>query len=371
MALRKLQLVALNVLANRRQPPLAQLAALRDPERFVWHILPHAARSFSFCIIALPERMARALAVAYLYCRMLDSYEDLPPTLELKVQKLRAFVDRFSDAAVLQPAPTLEESWAPDPQEASHVLLVQRAALVDEVYGRLSSSHQRTIRRLVTRMGEGMIWSAETFAAQQGRLLNEAQLSDYCDHVLGNPMVFAEEMQRLDCGMDDRVEGPRRQLCRATGEAIQLANVTRDLEKDVVRGVYYHPALAGVEPNSETLAQVRRLLLRRGMLRAAAFRPFAMGVPTPKWSLSRGACLLLLLFTYRYYQKATARAGMSLFDAKQQLHKRRAFGWWLKAVLSRRSCDRVLEQMECGFAQALKRCPEVSPPLPVQTGSTP
>src|SRR5258708_703403 len=81
--------------ADRRRPPHAQLAALDDPERFVWAILPHAARSFSFCIALLPRHTARPLAVAYLYCRMLDTCEDLPTSGEEKAAKLAAFRARF------------------------------------------------------------------------------------------------------------------------------------------------------------------------------------------------------------------------------------------------------------------------------------
>ena len=76
--------IFVNLLANRRKPPLAKLKEIKDPEQFFWHILPHAARTFSLVIVFLPPRMRRALALAYLYCRMLDTYEDLLPTVHEK-----------------------------------------------------------------------------------------------------------------------------------------------------------------------------------------------------------------------------------------------------------------------------------------------
>jgi len=76
---RRPQLLLQGVTANRRSPDLDALAAETRPERFVWRILPHAARSFAASIVVLPREQARAAAVAYLYCRMLDTYEDLHP----------------------------------------------------------------------------------------------------------------------------------------------------------------------------------------------------------------------------------------------------------------------------------------------------
>ena len=66
-------------LTNRKHPDLVALGSIEDPDRFVWAILPHAARSFATSILMLPTDKAPTAAVAYLYCRMLDTYEDLSP----------------------------------------------------------------------------------------------------------------------------------------------------------------------------------------------------------------------------------------------------------------------------------------------------
>ena len=42
------------LLANRQHPDLETLAAETDPERFMWDVLPHAARSFAASISVLP-----------------------------------------------------------------------------------------------------------------------------------------------------------------------------------------------------------------------------------------------------------------------------------------------------------------------------
>lgn len=81
---------------DRSRPDLDSLAAERDPERFVQRMLPHAARSFAASIVMLPRRQAKAASVAYLYCRMLDTYEDLLPDPQARIRELGAFGERFA-----------------------------------------------------------------------------------------------------------------------------------------------------------------------------------------------------------------------------------------------------------------------------------
>ncbi|MGD8668343.1 MAG: squalene/phytoene synthase family protein, partial [Desulfobacterales bacterium] len=201
--------IFVNLLANRRKPPLQKLSAIEDPEQFLWRILPHAARTFSFVIVFLPPRMRRALAIAYLYCRMLDTYEDLLPATAQKESALKRFISRFDNPGNLKPAPDLDPALAADPQERSHVLLVNRSAFVDYHFGLLASSQQAAICRLVRRMGEGMIWASRVFGKQDGTLQTPGQLSRYCWHVLGTPILFADEMQRLDQGLSPQIAEAR------------------------------------------------------------------------------------------------------------------------------------------------------------------
>ncbi len=90
---------------DRRRPDLTALARETDPDRFLWQVLPHAARSFAASIVVLPEEQARAAAVAYLYCRMLDTYEDLVPEPSTCVTELRRFAGRFDSDPPAAPSP--------------------------------------------------------------------------------------------------------------------------------------------------------------------------------------------------------------------------------------------------------------------------
>lgn len=354
-----LRLVLLNLRANRQRPPLRRLAAEVSPESFLWHILPHAARTFSFCIIVLPSRMRVATAVAYLYCRMLDTFEDLPAQREEKEARLREFIERFpEDGSAPRGVPRMPLSVADNDRERTHILLVNKAAWIDALYVGLADDARRVIRDLVRRMGEGMIWSARCFEAQGGKLVDATQLSEYCLHVLGNPILFAERLQRIDVGLGPELSAERVAACRAAGESIQLANITRDIEKDHARGIFYHPDLAEAgegEGKARVIRRVRQELLSRGIERGRSFRSFLDGVPSGRVSLARGGCLLLLLFTLAYYQQAAARAALPSWPEGERLGKARALWIWLRCILSRRYTRRYLLDLERSFEQAWQR----------------
>jgi phytoene/squalene synthetase len=347
-----------NLRADRRHPPLARLDATGEPERFVWSVLPYAARTFSFCIALLPRRTARPLGVAYLYCRMLDTCEDLPRDAATKERGLRAFIDRFADeSGPPAAAPAFDDALARDERDRVYLLLLRRADRVDRFFAGLPSAQRAVIVRLVRRMGEGMIWAVRTFAAQGGALDGEEQLARYCFEVLGNPMLFAEEMQRLEMGRAPEVDAARRDLAARVGEAIQLANVARDLEKDCAAGVFYDRALrdAPAAQRPAAIAAVRRRLLARALDRAAAFRPYVSGIPSPRVSLARGAGLAMVLFTLAFWQRTARRLDLALFPDRELVTTKRGLAQVARAVFSRRGCESVLARVERCFAGAALR----------------
>src|SRR3954471_12294198 len=131
MILQRPVLIARNLLANRERPDLEALSRIEDSERFVWEILPHAARTFSAAIAMLPKRAALPAAVAYLYCRMLDTYEDLVPERHEREAQLAAFGGRFRPDGSVAAAPVIRAATDNDLRDKSHLLLVERAGLVD------------------------------------------------------------------------------------------------------------------------------------------------------------------------------------------------------------------------------------------------
>lgn len=350
--------IFVNLLANRRRPPLSKLREIGDSEKFLWHILPHAARTFSLVIVFLPPRMRRTLAVAYLYCRMLDTYEDLLPTAAEKQRALKCFVDRFSNPKNLKPAPTLDASLTTDLRESTHLLLVNRADLIDRNFNCLNQHQQEAICRLVRRMGEGMIWSSRVFAEQHGSLRTPGQLSRYCWHVLGTPILFADEVQRLDQGLAPEVGDARLRSCAVVGEVIQLANITRDLEKDIERGIFYHPQLSALDDfnREQGIREVRSQLILRAIRRFREFPKFFESIPAPRISRARGAAMLLIITTYAYYWRAAQKAGLPAFENRQRITRFHGTLTWIKCIFSSRSASRFLQWLERTVLTAFDRC---------------
>ena len=290
-------------------PASAHLASIEDAEKFVWAILPHAARSFAPSILLLPEDDARAAAVGYLYARMLDTYEDLSDDPAQAREALARFASRF-DGGRPGEAPPAPRPLTPDLRDRTHLLLVDRHRLVDEVFMQLDSATRARITRLAQDMAAGMIEFSTIFEEQQGVLDDERQVLDYCHRVIGLPALFVMET------LLGSAVGDHRRDALEVSELIQLANITRDIEKDLQRGIAYHPALrAYLGSNGEgvtavAVAAARRDLILLATRRAGSFRRLVDAVGLPRLSPARAAAVLMVLFTDRHYRDCAIDAGM-------------------------------------------------------------
>ncbi|HEY5889677.1 MAG TPA: squalene/phytoene synthase family protein [Acidimicrobiia bacterium] len=313
---RRLWLLARGLLEDRNQPDLKRLARIDDPEEFVWSILPHAARSFAPSILLLPEKEARSAAVGYLYARMLDTYEDLSAgPLEARAA-LVAFAARF-DAAEPLPAPAASLPDHADQRDRAHILLVERYHMVDQLFLDLDRSARDRITRLVGDMAEGMVEFSIIFERQEGVLNNDQQVLDYCHRVIGIPALFIMET------LLDEVPADHQRDALEASELIQLANVTRDIEKDLLRGVAYHPALkehlgsTGGSVTDLAVATARRDLILLATRRAGSFRRLVDAVKLPRISPARAAAVLMFSFTDRHYRDCAIEAGMTTLSVSR------------------------------------------------------
>ena len=184
------------------------------------------------------EEAARGAAVAYLYCRILDTYEDLLPNPAEREAALAAFGRRFrvGEGEVLPPAPAIVGWHAREPRDRAHLVLVERCAMLDAVYATLAPAVRRDIADLVEPMAAGMIRSSRAFT-DQGGVLDAGQLSRYCRTVIGLPFLFSVRLLLERHAGGTAVPEALAEDCLAAGEMVQLANVTRDIEKDLRRGI--------------------------------------------------------------------------------------------------------------------------------------
>jgi len=363
--LRRPLLILRDLFASRERPDLEGLARIEDPNAFVWAILPHAARTFSACIALLPERAAFAAAVAYLYCRMLDTYEDLVPDRAAREAALRSFGERFAGVEEanpvidrLPPPPPIATASDRDERDRAHLLLVQRVDLVDRVFMALEAPTRGIVADLVRAMAGGMRWSSATFEGQDGVLVTEGQLAEYCRHVLGNPVVFGVRLIRLQYGSPPQLSSGEHEDAMLVGEMVQLANITRDVEKDLRRGIAYDPALRNdlrrsdlSDPQlAERCRVVRERLLRMAVARVPAYRRVVESMRLPRLSVARASAVLMLLFTERYFLSCARRVGLPAWDGPESTLT--LLTRTVRASISRRIAHREIVRIERAFLAA-------------------
>jgi phytoene/squalene synthetase len=343
-SLRRIGLLARGVFVSRDRPQFSKLAAIEDAESFIWAILPHAARSFAPSILLLPESHARAAAVGYLYARMLDTFEDLSETPATSRAALAEFALRFqTDRPAAPPVtPTPQHS---DARDQAHLLLIDSCNLVDEVYLQLDPATRIRIATLVADMSAGMIEFSRTFETQGGVLSDEQQVLDYCHRVIGLPALFVMELLLGD------LSGDHQRDALEVSELIQLANITRDIEKDLLRGIAYHPALAphlrmegpGIAAD---VSRARRDLMMLATRRSPAFRRLVDSAGLRRLSPARAAAVMMMLFTDRHYRECAAAAGLPTWSGPRRLTAMVLIAlpaavspWWADRVLLRAERD--------------------------------
>ena len=340
-SIRRLWLLARGASVDRDKPRFGHLDSIKDPERFVWAILPHAARSFAPSILLLPQEAARAAAVGYLYARMLDTYEDLSVTRSASREALSLFAGRFN-TGLPGKAPPPPKPSASDPRDQTHLLLIDRHRLVDEVFLQLSSATRSRVTRLMGDMASGMIEFSGIFERQGGVLHDQQQVLDYCHQVIGLPALFVMELLLGD------LSGDHARDALEVSALIQLANITRDVEKDLRRGIAYHPALephlgsGGDGAAAGDVAAARRDLMLLATQRAASFRRLVDAVDLPRFSSARAAAVLMMLFTDRHYRDCAVDAGVPTWSAPRRVLTMVLASlpaaispWWAKRVLLR------------------------------------
>jgi phytoene/squalene synthetase len=352
-------LLVRGTLLDRRDPDLAHLRSIDDPERFGWAVLPHVARSFAASIVVLPKASARVACVGYLYARMLDTLEDLVPDPAQRIGGLRWFATRLSTGAMDTAAPELEIA-ASSPQEDVHRLLVERCGLVDRLYAKLPDGDREQVAKLVTRMAASMEYWGTTFENQGGVLETEEQLAKYCDDVIGEPARFA-----LGLAVRTPVSESHGRRIVKVSELVQLANVTRDVERDLEHGVAYHPALrpflgcSAADPHvREQIRAVREELLIRALRCVPAYAALLDELRLPAVSAVRGSGVLMLLFTDRYYRACATRVGREPWRGSNSTVG--LLGSSLLSAFSRRWAVRVARRIEARFlaaADTIERAP--------------
>lgn len=363
--LRRLWLLAAGFRTDRDAPDLQALSALQPAERYVWGVLPHAARSFAPCILALPSSMALTAALGYLYCRILDTHEDLIAdpverrvSLEHVSLRLRAL-----QAGERPEEPPVALHHCEDARDEVHALIARELPRLDPLFMDLGPEVQGLIIDLVEDMTSGMLWAAAAFEAQGGVLDGQQQVRSYCEAVLGNPIRFAARLFALKERGVRELPPEVERACMDVGEYLQLANVTRDIEKDLARSVAYDVRLkaylrGGGDSDQEPVVRcVRQELMMRALKRAPSYLTLIDGLDLRRGWMGASA-IIMARFTERYYLECADRVGVTTpapRSAAQLL-----IGSW-PALISAAWTRKRLTEMDAQTASLLAQFGEISP----------
>lgn len=209
-------------------------------DAFQSHMLQSVSRTFALTIPVLPPALSRAVANAYLLCRIVDTIEDEP---QLGPAEKRAWCERFVDAVgghrsaeqfASQLAPRLSSRT-----RASDLALVCQTPRVLAITQRFTPSQQDALQRCVRVMGHGMVHFQERGSARG--LADLAELDRYCYHVAG---VVGEMLTRLFCEHAPAIAAHRDELMRLSvsfGQGLQMTNILKDVWEDRARGFCWLP----------------------------------------------------------------------------------------------------------------------------------
>lgn len=203
-------------------------------------ILPKVSRTFALTIPQLPPELRRAVANAYLLCRIADTIEDEPA---LSAEQKRAFENAFVDAvtgdadaqdvadevAALLSASTLDAERD----------LMQQLPLVLEVTRSLSLPQQASIVKCLRIMSHGM-HEFQRKAGLQG-LPTLHDLDRYCYCVAG---VVGEMLTELFVDFEPLLAPHRNTMLRLAvsfGQGLQMVNILKDQWEDRTRGACWLP----------------------------------------------------------------------------------------------------------------------------------
>jgi phytoene/squalene synthetase len=299
--------------ANRRRPDLQALRAEHDPEAFVWKVLPHAARSFALSILCLSHAHARTSALAYLQCRMLDTVEDLTLDPSERLVTLERMAHRLRLGHELVPPAHWKRQ---DARDDVHLLLIERSREIDALTLALPQRERELILSLVEEMACGML-RTEAARGPQGAFPDDEALVDYCDVVIGSPLRFCARLfLSEDARGAQRVEAAWPHIPRASA-FLQLANISRDLEKDLARGVVHVPEMVELLDGADearrlsVISAARARLSRLALGFSADFDAAARAV-APRWATpSAMAARVMRRATLRHHRRMLARSAAS------------------------------------------------------------
>jgi farnesyl-diphosphate farnesyltransferase len=218
---------------------MMSLDAMAD-DPFQMALLEGVSRTFALTIPQLPESLRRAVANAYLLCRIVDTIED---EVSLSPEQKQYFCHAFiivvktgegSEVFAKELEPLLSSNTLP----AEHVL-VHVIPRVIRITHHLDKEQIAALSGCVETMAEGMpLFQAENMHNGLPKLTD---MDRYCYYVAG---CVGEMLTKLFCHYSPQIAGHRDEmltLAVSFGQGLQMTNILKDIWDDAERGVCWLP----------------------------------------------------------------------------------------------------------------------------------
>jgi len=208
-------------------------------------ILPLVSRTFSLNIEQLEGDIFKAVLLGYLLFRIADTFEDTIYQDEReKIADLRDFSEIFKGDKDLSHRLKLYESlkfrWKESSNEKN---LIEDGHIVLRCYFDLRDTYRKIIDPLIVKTSEGMS-EFQKRKLQSNRktfqLADMKELEEYCYYVAG---VVGVMLTKIFCHRES-IKKQKSELEKFQihfGIALQLINIIKDYQKDIVRGWCYIP----------------------------------------------------------------------------------------------------------------------------------
>ncbi len=212
-----------------------------NDELFQQRILQGVSRTFALTIPTLPAPLDRAVANAYLLCRIADTIEDdADLVFDDKQRYSQQFIDVIrgdadGDAFGRELAPRLADHTLSTERE-----LISETASVIRITHSLNEPQRRAMQKCVRTMADGMVYyqGQETLNG----LADQVAMDRYCYYVAG---VVGEMLTELFCDHCPELDVHKAEMLRLAvsfGQGLQMTNILKDIWDDRARGACWLPA---------------------------------------------------------------------------------------------------------------------------------
>jgi farnesyl-diphosphate farnesyltransferase len=226
-----------------------------NDESFQERILQGVSRTFALTIPILPDTLSRAVANAYLLCRIADTIEDdAGLAFDDKQRFSQQFIDVIrGDADGGDFGSELAPRLADHTLEAERELVAETAAVIRITHS-LNEVQRAALEKCVRTMADGMVHyqGEETLNG----LADQPAMDRYCYYVAG---VVGEMLTELFCDHCPSLGARKPELLRLAvsfGEGLQMTNILKDIWDDRKRGACWLPADV-FTPRGVRLGEVR------------------------------------------------------------------------------------------------------------------